>query len=206
MEASRFQEFIENVKEAVAIHKGKQYPEKKHVSDQLDVKAIRLRFNFSQSKFALMLGISKRTLENWEQGTRKPTGAARRLLEVAACFPDAVYRAVFERHIEHVQNPDGTVTEVSKPLTMAPTTIAVEATLGASSHSPASYTHVRSTALDNPGQDILGTATAIVDAYNKTRASQQRFLGKSELARHSHVGPSGLYLEGTPHGEKATQR
>ena len=121
MKESRFQELLEDVKEAVAIHNGEKYPEKKHVSDQLDIKAIRLRFNFSQSKFASMLGISKRTLENWEQGIRKPTGAARRLLEVAACFPDAVYRTVFERYIERVQNPDGTVTEVSKPLTMAPT-------------------------------------------------------------------------------------
>jgi putative transcriptional regulator len=112
MKKSRFEELVENVKEAVAIHKGEKYPEREYVYDELDVKAIRQQFNFSQAKFALMLGISKRTLENWEQGSRYPTGPARRLLEIAARFPDIVYRAIFDRDIALRINPDKTMTQI----------------------------------------------------------------------------------------------
>jgi len=45
-----------------------------------------------QADFAKAMGISKRTLENWEQGRAKPTGAARQLLRLAARFPDTVSR------------------------------------------------------------------------------------------------------------------
>ena len=48
----------------------------------------------SQSEFAKLLGVSKATLQNWEQGRRKPTGAARVLLLVAARSPKTVLEAV----------------------------------------------------------------------------------------------------------------
>ena len=48
----------------------------------------------SQSKFAALMGISVKTLHNWEQGRRKPTGAARVLLRVAARHPEPVLEAV----------------------------------------------------------------------------------------------------------------
>ena len=41
----------------------------------------------SQDKFALILGVSKRTVENWEQGRRHPTGAARSLLKIVQANP-----------------------------------------------------------------------------------------------------------------------
>ncbi len=41
-----------------------------------------------------MLGISVKTLHNWEQGRQKPTGAARVLLRVATLHPEAVLKAV----------------------------------------------------------------------------------------------------------------
>jgi putative transcriptional regulator len=56
--------------------------------------ATRARLGLSQGKFAELLGISVKTLHNWEQGRRKPTGAARALLRVAALHPDAVLDAV----------------------------------------------------------------------------------------------------------------
>jgi putative transcriptional regulator len=57
-----------------------------------EIMAARARSGLSQSEFASSLGVSKRTLENWEQGRTEPTGAARRLLQLAARFPDTVER------------------------------------------------------------------------------------------------------------------
>ncbi len=44
----------------------------------------------SQSRFAQLLGVSKRTLQEWEQGRRKPTGAACTLLRVAREHPEVL--------------------------------------------------------------------------------------------------------------------
>lgn len=53
----------------------------------------RNRVGLSQNDFANLLGVSKRTLQDWEQGRREPSGAAKTLLKIAARTPDAV-RAV----------------------------------------------------------------------------------------------------------------
>ena len=54
------------------------------------VAAIRERTGLSQAKFATLLGVSVRTLQEWEQGRRAPSGAARTLLLVAAKSPEAL--------------------------------------------------------------------------------------------------------------------
>jgi putative transcriptional regulator len=54
------------------------------------VSAIRERPGLSQRKFAQLLGVSVRTLQEWEQGRRAPSGAARTLLRIAAKNPRAV--------------------------------------------------------------------------------------------------------------------
>ncbi|MBI3127600.1 MAG: helix-turn-helix domain-containing protein [Candidatus Tectomicrobia bacterium] len=59
-----------------------------------DVKAIRTGLKKSQAEFALMIGVSVATLQNWEQGRRQPEGPARALLKVAAENPKAVERAL----------------------------------------------------------------------------------------------------------------
>lgn len=55
----------------------------------------RARSGLSRQKFAELLGVSPRTLQEWEQGRRHPSGAARSLLTIAARRPD-VLREVFE--------------------------------------------------------------------------------------------------------------
>jgi putative transcriptional regulator len=55
-----------------------------------DVASIRERTGLSQSRFAALLGVSVRTLQDWEQGRRAPSGAARTLLMVANRNPGAL--------------------------------------------------------------------------------------------------------------------
>ena len=59
------------------------------------VTRIREKTGLSQPRFAALLGVSVRTLQEWEQGRRHPSGAARSLLAIAARRPD-VLREVFE--------------------------------------------------------------------------------------------------------------
>lgn len=54
--------------------------------------AARTRSGLSQAEFAQALGVSRRTIENWEQGRVQPTGAARQLLRLAALYPDTLER------------------------------------------------------------------------------------------------------------------
>ncbi len=58
------------------------------------VARVRIKVGVSQSRFAEMLGVSKRTLQEWEQGRREPSGAAKSLLKIAERRPD-VLREIF---------------------------------------------------------------------------------------------------------------
>jgi putative transcriptional regulator len=49
--------------------------------------AVRNTAGLSQAQFAAALGVSRRTLQGWEQGRRQPTGAAKTLLRVAEHHP-----------------------------------------------------------------------------------------------------------------------
>lgn len=57
-----------------------------------DVGKIREKTGLSQSRFAVLLGVSVRTLQDWEQGRRAPSGAARTLLLIADRDPKALLR------------------------------------------------------------------------------------------------------------------
>jgi putative transcriptional regulator len=54
------------------------------------VAAARAATGFSQAAFAKLLGVSVRTLQEWEQGRKVPSGAAATLLKVAACHPEVL--------------------------------------------------------------------------------------------------------------------
>jgi putative transcriptional regulator len=55
-----------------------------------DVAKTRKKTGLSQARFARLLGVSLRTLQDWEQGRRVPSGAARTLLAIAAKNPQAL--------------------------------------------------------------------------------------------------------------------
>jgi putative transcriptional regulator len=50
----------------------------------------RLKAGLTQEQFAALLGVSKRTLEQWEQGRRKPSQAAKTLIRVAELHPEVL--------------------------------------------------------------------------------------------------------------------
>lgn len=60
------------------------------VAPELPVAKIRQRSGLSQEQFAAALGVSKRTIEQWEQGRRTPSGAARTLLKIVDRHPEVL--------------------------------------------------------------------------------------------------------------------
>ena len=60
------------------------------VTNTPSVTSVRERTGLSQAKFAQLLGVSVRTLQEWEQGRRAPSGAARTLLLIAQKNPRAL--------------------------------------------------------------------------------------------------------------------
>ena len=89
-----FRELEASVREGGAILRGEKLPSRSFVFDGPDVKKVRESFGLTQIEFAILLGISVKTLRNWEQGRRQPEGAARVLLQVAAKHPEAVWDVV----------------------------------------------------------------------------------------------------------------
>ncbi len=59
-----------------------------------EVADARQHSGLSQAEFAEVLGISKRTLQEWEQGRRSPSGAAQTLIRIARRHPDVVREAL----------------------------------------------------------------------------------------------------------------
>src|SRR3984957_5364523 len=70
----------------------------------VDVKAIRKRVKMSQAEFARAYGISKRSLQEWEQGGRQPDSAARAYLTVIAKEPAVVRRALVSDRLNQKPN------------------------------------------------------------------------------------------------------
>jgi len=94
MKKELFTELLESVRQGGAILQGKRRPSRVFEFTEPDVRRIREQYGLTQDKFARLIGISVATLRNWEQGRRRPEGAARVLLHVAAKHPEAVLDVV----------------------------------------------------------------------------------------------------------------
>ena len=94
MNDNDFDSLVESIKQAGQIKKGKLKPSRIFEFNPLDIKMIRRKLHKSQNEFALMIGVSISTLQNWEQGRRRPEGPARALLKVALENPEAVKNAL----------------------------------------------------------------------------------------------------------------
>lgn len=65
-----------------------------HTIDALDVKKIRAATKLSQSELGRVMNVPVKTLQKWEQGQRRPSGAARSLLMAIKNDPKNVIRAI----------------------------------------------------------------------------------------------------------------
>jgi len=94
MKKEHFDQLANSIRQAGAIRRGEMQPSRVTEFAPEDVRAIRRSLGKSQTEFALMIGVSVSTLQNWEQGRRVPEGPARALLRVAAKNPRAVAEAL----------------------------------------------------------------------------------------------------------------
>lgn len=113
MDDKLFEELKTSLKEAVAISKGEKAPARNTVwgmdkndrplmlrretAPKPDVKVIREKLELSQNEFARLIKVSVRTLQNWEQGNRQPTGPAEVLLELVGKSPQVVLEALHSK-------------------------------------------------------------------------------------------------------------
>jgi putative transcriptional regulator len=85
---------IASAKQALAFAQGENKACVVHIPDEIDTARIRRKIHMSQSRFAAYIGVSVRTIQEWEQGRAVPSGAARAFLTVIDREPDAVRRAL----------------------------------------------------------------------------------------------------------------
>jgi len=89
-----FDRLVTSVRQAGKIRRGQARPTRVLEVKPADVKSVRVGLGLSQSEFAMMIGVRVATLQNWEQGRRRPEGPARALLKIAAKNPQAVVEAL----------------------------------------------------------------------------------------------------------------
>jgi len=91
-----FEKIRAGMEGAIAITRGEADPAayRVHVPDAVDVRAIRRKLGMSQAQFAAAFGFGLDAVQNWEQGRRRPEGAARAFLKVIEHEPEAVRRAL----------------------------------------------------------------------------------------------------------------
>jgi putative transcriptional regulator len=68
MKKQDFDNLVKSIRQAGKTRRGEMGPSRTFEFDPIDIKKIRLRLNKSQSEFAMMIGVSALTLQNWEQG------------------------------------------------------------------------------------------------------------------------------------------
>ena len=94
MKTKMFDELLGSIREGGAILRGQKKASRQFVVEAADVRAIRERTALSQSEFADLIGVSVKTLQNWEQDRRRPTGPAAALLRIIAQEPKLAVQAI----------------------------------------------------------------------------------------------------------------
>jgi putative transcriptional regulator len=81
-------EILEGIKEIKAYKAGMLKLKSLELKDPAEPQEIRKQLDLSQSAFAGLMGVSLRTVQDWEQGRRRPSGPAKSLLRIAEQRPD----------------------------------------------------------------------------------------------------------------------
>jgi putative transcriptional regulator len=82
------QETLDGIREIKASREGKIALRTRELSEPSSPSEIRKKLGLSQAAFAALLGVSTRTVQDWEQGRREPSGPAKALLRIAEQFPE----------------------------------------------------------------------------------------------------------------------
>lgn len=88
------QEILAGIREVKAFRSGQLTLRTRELQEPMLVKEIRARLRLSQTAFAGLIGVSLRTVQDWEQGRREPSGPAKMLLRVAVRHPDILTELV----------------------------------------------------------------------------------------------------------------
>jgi putative transcriptional regulator len=88
MDKQLFDELVQSLKEAKAISSGKAKASRRFKVVFTDVKLIREGVGLTQDEFAKLMRVSIKTLQNWEQKRRQPTGPAAALLKIVSTSPE----------------------------------------------------------------------------------------------------------------------
>jgi putative transcriptional regulator len=94
MKKQMFEELLGSVREAGAILRSRKKSSRRMVVRPVNVQVIRERTSLSQSEFADLIGVSVKTLQNWEQDRRRPTGPAAALLSIIDHDPALAVKAI----------------------------------------------------------------------------------------------------------------
>jgi putative transcriptional regulator len=94
MEQALYADLAQSLKEAGAIARGEAAASRRFRVTQPDVKAVREQIGLSQSEFARLMRVSIKTLQNWEQRRRNPTGPAAALLKIVLTAPDLALKTL----------------------------------------------------------------------------------------------------------------
>ncbi len=94
MKRKLFEQLTKSLHEAGKISRNEMQASRKFRFNKIDTKAIRLKNGLTQTEFAMMIGVSPRTLQNWEQGHRKPEGPALALLTIFKNDPKHAFNAL----------------------------------------------------------------------------------------------------------------
>ena len=82
------QEILEGLQEIKSFKEGKVDLRERTLHPPAPANEIRAKLQLSQTAFAGLMGVSLRTLQDWEQGRRQPAGSARMLLRIAQQHPE----------------------------------------------------------------------------------------------------------------------
>lgn len=86
------QEILDGIRDVRAYRAGTKVLRVHTLKEPAPPKIIRARLKLSQSAFAGLMGVSLRTVQDWEQGRRKPSGPAIALLRIAEQKPEVFMR------------------------------------------------------------------------------------------------------------------
>ena len=94
MDKQLFTDLVQSLKEASSIRKGKRAASRRIALVTPHVRDVREQTGLTQIEFARVMRVSVKTLQNWEQDRRAPTGPASALIKIVSAAPELALKAL----------------------------------------------------------------------------------------------------------------